>query len=94
MQIEDITGMKIEDMEFHNIIIQIPKNTSELVVIARILDGDKIVKVQGTCDITALFQARKDFLDNVEDGDDYNGIYRLTDQGYEYAEELEREGRI
>lgn len=86
--------MKIEDMEFHNIIIQIPKNTSELVVTARILDGDKIVAAQGTYDMTALFQARKDFLDNVEDGDDYNVIYRLTDKGYKYAEELEHEGRI
>lgn len=86
--------MKATDIEFHNIIIQIPKNTSELIVTARILDGDKIVATQGTYDMTALFQARKDFLDNVEDGDDYNAIYQLTDQGYKYAEELEREGRI
>lgn len=39
--------MKTTDIELHNIIMQIPKNTSELTITAKIIEGDKVVKVQG-----------------------------------------------
>lgn len=86
--------MKTTDIELHNIIMQIPKNTSELTITAKIIEGDKVVKVQGVYNINEIFQARKDFLDYVDGGDDYNATYSLTDEGRAYVEELIREGRI
>lgn len=86
--------MKTTDIELHNIIMQIPKNASELTITAKIIEGDKVVKVQGVYNVDEIFQARKDFLDYVDGGDDYNATYSLTDEGRAYVEELIREGRI
>lgn len=86
--------MENNGVELHNVILQIPKNASEITMTAKILEDDKVIEAQGRYDIAMLFQARKDFLDYVSDGDDYNATYLLTDKGKAYLKELEHEGRI
>ena len=77
----------IDDINFHHIIIEIPEDTVKLVVNAKILDGDELVTVKGSYTANEIFKARKDFLDNVEDGDDYDAVYVLTDEGRAWLEE-------
>lgn len=86
--------MKATDIELYNIIMQIPRNACELTITAKIIEGDKVVEVQGVYNVSEIFQARQDFLDNVDFGDDYNATYALTDKGMAYLEELTREDRI
>ena len=38
-----------------------------------------------------IADARQDFLDNVEDGDDYDAIYTLTEEGERYLDSLQSE---
>ena len=46
------------------------------------VDADgKLMKVQKTLSVQDIFKARQDFLDNVEDGDDYDAKYILTEEG-------------
>ena len=65
-----------------NIILKIPENAASLTVIANMVDSDgKLMKVQKTLSVQDIFKARQDFLDNVEDGDDYDAKYILTEEG-------------
>lgn len=73
-----------------NIIAQVPVNTSHLTLTAQYFDGDgSPVKVESVMNASDLYRARKDFLDNVEGGDDYNAVYVITDKGRRWLEEME-----
>jgi hypothetical protein len=73
-----------------NIILKIPKESVRLVVSATVLDNDgKTMKLEKTLSVSDIMAARKDFLDYVEEGDDYDVRYVLTDKGLEYLKELD-----
>lgn len=80
---------EVYDGEIIHIIIEIPKETARLEITATTLNGDgnpeKLLSVMTPSEIR---QARKDFLDYVDGGDDYNAQYTLTDLGREYAERI------
>lgn len=74
------------DLEEENIIIGIPVDTFKLEIVATVItdDGEKTVKA--LLKRSDIRQARKDFLENVEAGDDYNAVYTLTDAGRAFLE--------
>lgn len=87
---EKNTGIKpdedtIIELEEMNIFLRIPKEAVALEVIASLLDGDgKVVRVSNKLSVSDIMGKRQDFLDYVEDGDDYDARYVLTDKGREY----------
>ena len=81
--IEMPTGTEIK-LEEAGIILWIPKEAVGLYVEAKILDeNDKVVKVKKTFSVSQIQKMRKDFLDNVIDGDDYDAVYCLTEKALE-----------
>ena len=73
-----------------NIIAKIPEHASRLTITAQYFDDDgnpvKVSKVMNAADIR---NAREDFLDNVEDGDDYDCYYTITEEGRRWLDGLE-----
>ena len=56
-----------------NIILRIPKDAASVTVTAVLIDeNDKTMKVSRRLSAGDIRSARQDFLDNVEDGDDYD----------------------
>lgn len=81
---------EVVDLEQINIIVKIPKNTVFLEINPTVIDGKDILqKYTKEMDLGEVNKARKDFLDNVEDGDDYDGYYVITDKGREWLNQLE-----
>ena len=81
--------MELEQM---NVILKIPRDAARLTISAVILDDDgSPVTLEGVFNPDDIRQARQDFLDNVEGGDDYDVRYVLTDEGRAYLEQLEKE---
>ena len=75
-----------------NIFLKVPESAVALEVSAKIIDGNgNLVRVGKSLTVQNLFRARKDFLDNVPDGDDYDAKYVLTDTGRECLERLMEE---
>lgn len=75
-----------------NIFLKVPESAVALEVSAKIIDGNgNLVRVGKSLTVQDLFRARKDFLDNVPDGDDYDAKYVLTDTGRECLERLMEE---
>ena len=74
--------------ELINIIMKIPSSTAELTITARRIENGKIKQYEVYLDTDDIFAARKDFLENVEFGDDYDAVYTLTDEGRRMAERL------
>ena len=80
--------MELEEM---NIFLRIPKDAVALEVTASLLAEDgKLMKVSKKLAVSDIRDQRQDFLDNVEDGDDYDARYVLTEEGREYLEQLEK----
>ena len=78
--------MELEEM---NIFLRIPKDAVALEVTASLLDEDgKLMKVFKKLAVSDIRDQRQDFLDNVEDGDDYDARYVLTDEGRTYLKQL------
>lgn len=76
-----------------NILLKIPKDAVSLEIRAGIVRGDeKLTVVKRNLSVQDIFLARQAFLENVEDGDDYDARYVLTDQGREYLERLAENG--
>ena len=68
-----------------NIILKVPETSVSLKIIASVVNDDmSIDTVERTIPMSDLLQARKDFLENVQDGDDYDAVYTLTDAAKEY----------
>ena len=73
------------------IILKIPVNTITMSMTVRFINSDGEVKQQtAEFDHSDIIDFRRDFLDNVELGDDYDAIYTLTEKGIEYQKKLER----
>ena len=80
--------MELEEM---NILLRIPKDAVALDVTASLLAEDgKLMKVSRKLAVSDIRNQRQAFLDNVEDGDEYDARYVLTDEGREYLEQLEK----
>ena len=79
-----------EEIELNelNIIQQIPEGTVAPEVTAKIIMDDELVSVTKKLGIQEITRARQDFPDNVEDGDDYDVRYVLTDKGRAYLDQL------
>lgn len=80
---------EVYDGEIIHIIIEIPKETARLEVTATML-GDDMKPYKAYMKLTAsdIRQAREDFLENVEDGDEYDVLYVATDLGKELAKQM------
>ena len=76
-----------------NIILRIPEEAVALEVTASLLDGDgKIMRVKNSLSVSDIMNRRQAFLENVEDGDDYEGRFVITDEGMGYLEQLKEGG--
>lgn len=84
---------KTIELEEINIILRIPKEAVALEVTAFLLDEDgELMKVSTKHTVSGIRDMRQAFLDNVEDGDDYDARYVITDDGLEYLKSLEEAG--
>ena len=72
-----------------NVIMQIPRGAVQLKMEVSMLDGDNVITAITTFDNEAIREMRQAFLDNVEDGDEYDKVYCLTEKGKRYLEGLE-----
>ena len=67
--------------ELINIIVKVPENTVACKFTATMITDDgKLQDAEMTMNATDFRQARQDFLDNVEGGDDYDAVYTLTEK--------------
>lgn len=80
------------ELEQINVIVKIPKNTMRMTLHCAVLpdDSDYLINVENRLDHDAIVQARQDFLDNVDGGDDYDGRFVITDKGREWLEQMEK----
>jgi hypothetical protein len=79
---------EIVTLEEMNIFMRIPENTTKLKITATVeIDGKK-QKVSKKIGKKEIQEARQDFLFFVEDGDNYNAPYVLTDKGKEFVKKL------
>lgn len=76
------------ELEEINVILKIPKNTTKLKITATILHEGHEQKVKKKLNQEDIIEARHDFLDNVEDGDHYDDLFVITEDGKKYLESL------
>jgi len=80
--------------ELINIIVKVPENTVACKFTATMITDDgKLEDAEMKMNATEFRQARKDFLDNVDGGDEYDTMYTLTEEGKAYVERLIAEGK-
>ena len=68
------------DTELIHIIVQVPKDTVSISVDAKLLQNGKLIDAHMDMTPEEFRQARQDFLDEVEAGDDYDKVWILTDK--------------
>lgn len=71
-----------------NIIVKVPENTVACKFTAKMLQDGKLQDAHMEMDAEAFRQARKDFLDEVDGGDEYDKVYALTEEGRKYVDKL------
>ena len=77
-------------LEEINIILKIPKGAVKLTINATIMnDNGELEKVGRDLSLTDIQDARTAFLNNVDEGDDYDAVWSLTDKGKKMLDELE-----
>ena len=85
---EEMEPKEVELQEM-NIILKIPENAIFLEVKASLMnENGQLMNVMKKLPVQDIFKARQDFLQNVEDGDEYDARYVLTDEGREYLNSL------
>lgn len=74
------------------IIMKIPKESVSMSVSVEIIDSDTDKKKSGSVEFTKedIDEMRKDFLENVEFGDEYDAVYMLTNKGAKLLNSLKR----
>ncbi len=81
------------DLDLMNVILRIPKEAVFLEITAGVLDEDGEVKqVSSKLSVSGIRDARQAFLDNVEDGDEYDTKYVIMEEGRRYLEQLKKQG--
>ena len=68
------------DCELINIIVKVPKETVACRFMAKLLLNGELKEAHMEMTPEEFRQARQDFLDNVEGGDDYDKVWVLTDK--------------
>jgi hypothetical protein len=69
------------DCELINIIVKVPENTVACKFTATMITDDgKLQDAEMKMNATEFRQARQDFLENVDGGDDYDAMYTLTEK--------------
>jgi hypothetical protein len=81
---------EIPDEDFIHIILPVPKDTVTVSVTAKMIQNGKLIEAKMDMTPEDFRQLRQDFLDNVEDGDEYDKVWSLTEKGKEYVERLLR----
>ena len=74
------------DTELIHIIVQVPKDTVTVSFDAKLVQGGQLVTAHMDMTPEEFRQARQDFLDEVEGGDDFDAVYTLTDEYKAYLE--------
>lgn len=77
--------------ELINIILKVPKNTAAMTVSAIVMEGKTTQNMSMDMGVEDIRVARQDFLDNCEEGDDYDAVYVLTDEAKAFLDELDKE---
>lgn len=76
------------DCELINIIVKVPAETVACGFTAKLLQDGKLVDAHMEMSPEEFRQARQDFLDNVEGGDDYDKVWVLTEKGKAEVDKL------
>ena len=76
------------DLRMHRAIIDLPENSIEIVVKAKIYDGGEIKEVSSVYDLASIREMFRKADDGYIDDDD---VFTITDKGRKYLEELESE---
>lgn len=71
-----------------HIIVQVPEETVACSFTAKMLVNGKLQDAHMEMTPYEFRQARQDFLDEVYSGDDYDKVYKLTEEGRKYADKL------
>lgn len=83
------SGDEVE-LEEMCVILRIPKEAVSLELTVGILDdAGELRKVSSSLTASGIRDARQDFLDNVELGDDYDSVFVLTE---DYLQSLVEDG--
>ena len=83
------------EMEEINIITRIPSKAARITITAEFIDEEsgELRKCHKRLCADEIRKARQDFLDNVEDGDDYDVRYVVTEKGLKFLEEIDAQRR-
>lgn len=68
------------DCELINIIVKVPAETVACGFTAKLFQDGKLVEAHMEMTPEEFRQARQDFLDNVDGGDDFDKVYVLTEK--------------
>jgi hypothetical protein len=79
------------DCELINIIVKVPKETVACRFMAKLLLNGELKEAHMDMTPEEFRQARKDFLDNVEGGDEYDKVYVLSEEGKAWLDKREIE---
>ena len=81
-------GDEIPDEDFIHIILPVPKDTVTVSVTAKMIQNGKLIEAKMDMTPENFRQLRQDFLDEVDGGDEYDGVYTLTDIGQEIVDQI------
>ena len=76
------------DCELINIIVKVPENTVACGFTAKMLMNGELKEAHMDMSPEEFRQARQDFCDNVEDGDDFDKVWVLTEKGKAEVDKL------
>lgn len=79
---------EIQEDELIHIILPVPKDTVTVSVTAKMIQNGKLIEAHMDMTPEEFRQARKDFLDEVEDGDDYDKVWTLTEEGLNHLNQI------
>lgn len=83
---EEKKDISVDDIKFMNVLLTIPENSIQVTVSVKTMENGEIVDLTGTYNPKDIREIRSDFLKAVPDGDDWNAVYTLTEEGQEYVD--------
>ena len=80
---------EVPSSDLYNIIMKVPRETIRLELTAHVYSPEGVVeKYNTTLNMDEIRDARTDFLDNVEFGDDYDAVYMLSEKAQRMFDDL------
>lgn len=79
---------EIQEEELIHIILPVPKDTVTVSVTAKMIQNGKLIEAKMDMSAEEFRQSRQDFLENVEDGDDYDKVWTLTEEGRNHLNQI------